>query len=74
MSRTESKINNTLKSFGDDMMSPVSANWEKSFYVKSRKSNYMEVLAKRVVRKASALAPRKFSPEPNVASSDSNSK
>lgn len=55
ISKQESKIAATLKTFGEDMMAPVISNLEKGVSVK-RKQSQLGQLAKRVAKKASFLS------------------
>ena len=57
MTRNDSKINSTLKTFANDMMAPVIANFDKGVGIKrTRKESMVGLLAQRVMRKASFLS------------------
>ena len=55
ISKQESKIASTLKTFGEAMMAPVIANFDRDVLVK-RKQSQLGQLAKRVAKKASFLS------------------
>ena len=75
MSKTESRIEKTLRMSADDLMVPISVNWEHGLKVKKRSSNVVGQLAKKVVRKASSIsAPRKNTPQLANQENISNSK
>ena len=64
MSKNESKVNNSLRDLGNDLMGPITANWDKEINFRPRrKSNKVGYLAKKVVRKASFLATQRKSAE-----------
>ena len=70
--QAESKINQTLKTFGDDMMAPVTANLVKKG--KHRKVSRVGEMARRVARKASHLSTTMRNAHLNSVSNISNSK
>lgn len=72
--KQNTKLNKTIKSMGEELMSPIAVNWEKGPMVRRSRSK-MGNLAKRVVRKASTLAgpPKKSSPISRSQTSISNS-
>ena len=55
ISKQESKIASTLKTFGEDMMAPIISNMDKDVLVKRKQSQFGQ-LAKRVAKKASFLS------------------
>ena len=70
--QAESKINQTLKTFGDDMMAPVTAHLNKKG--KHRKVSRVGEMARRVARKASHLSTSIKNTHLNSVSNFSNSK
>ena len=70
--QAESKINQTLKIFGEDMMAPVTANLIKKG--KHRKVSRVGEMARRVARKASHLSTTMRNTHLNSVSNISNSK
>ena len=57
ITKNESKINSTLKTFANDMMAPVIANFEEGVGIKRiRKESKVGQLAQRVMKKASFLS------------------
>ena len=54
MSKSESKINTTLKSFGNDMMAPIVAHFDQN--TKTHKESKVGQLARRVKKKAIVLS------------------
>ena len=69
--QAESKINQTLKTFGDDMMAPVTAHLSRQ---KHRKVSRVGEMARRVARKASHLSTSMKNTRLNSVSNFSNSK
>ena len=69
--QAESKINQTLKTFGDDMMVPVTAHLTRQ---KHRKVSRVGEMARRVARKASHLSTTMRNAHFNSVSNISNSK
>ena len=70
--QSESKINQTLKIFGEDMMAPVTANLMKK--EKHRRVSRVGEMARRVARKASHLSTTMRNAHLNSVSNISNSK
>ena len=70
--QSESKINQTLKIFGEDMMAPVTANLMKK--EKHRRVSRFGEMARRVARKASHLSTTMRNAHLNSVSNISNSK
>ena len=67
MSKSESKINTTLKSFGNDMMTPIVAHFDQN--TKTHKESMVGQLARRVKKKAIVLSTSmKKSPHDNTNS------
>ena len=70
--QAESKINQTLKTFGDDMMAPITAHLIKKG--KHRKVSRVGEMARRVARKASHLSTSMRNTHLNSVSNISNSR
>ena len=72
MSKSESKINTSLKAFGNDMMAPITAHFDQN--TKKRKRSMVEQLAGRVKKKAIVLSTSMRNSHFDNTNSVSNSK
>ena len=72
MSKSESKINTTLKAFGSNMMAPIVAHFDQS--TKTHKESMVGQLARRVKKKASVLSTSMRKSQLDNTNSVSNSK
>ena len=72
MSKSESKINTTLKAFGNNMMAPVVANFDQN--TKTHKESMVGQLSRRVKKKASVLSTSMKKSHHDNTNSVSNSK
>ena len=72
MSKGESKINTTLKSFGNNMMAPIVVHFDQN--TKTHKESMVGQLARRVKKKASVLSTSMKKSHHDNTNSVSNSK